>query len=68
MTLLIGPPGSGKTTLLKSLTKRIKPDRYTTIEGELTYNGHAVTQNMAARSSCYVDQVTGGRSGDAPPR
>ncbi|GLJ30759.1 hypothetical protein SUGI_0609870 [Cryptomeria japonica] len=54
MTLLLGPPGAGKTTLLTTLAG--EPDRNCKITGNVTYNGHSLTEFVPQRSSVYISQ------------
>ncbi|KAH9321629.1 hypothetical protein KI387_016268, partial [Taxus chinensis] len=54
MTLLLGPPGAGKTTLLTALAG--KPDHNLRITGNVTYNGHSLTEFVPQRTSAYTSQ------------
>ncbi|KAH9321630.1 hypothetical protein KI387_016269 [Taxus chinensis] len=54
MTLLLGPPGAGKTTLLTILAG--KPDRNLKTAGNVTYNGHSLTEFVPQRTSAYISQ------------
>ncbi|KAJ7527679.1 hypothetical protein O6H91_16G066100 [Diphasiastrum complanatum] len=54
MTLLLGPPNAGKTTLLLALTGKLDPDLKVT--GQITYNGHELTEFVPQRTSSYVSQ------------
>lgn len=42
MCLLLGPPSSGKTTLLLALAGKLDPSLK--VKGEVTYNGHKLTE------------------------
>ncbi|CAM6107413.1 unnamed protein product [Calypogeia fissa] len=54
LTLLLGPPGSGRTTLLRALAGRLSKDLQ--VAGEITYNGHYLTEFNPMRTSAYVSQ------------
>ncbi|XP_071711640.1 ABC transporter G family member 35-like [Rutidosis leptorrhynchoides] len=54
MTLLLGPPSSGKTTLLLALAGRLDPNLK--VDGEITYNGHKLTEFEPRRTSAYISQ------------
>ncbi|XP_078165731.1 ABC transporter G family member 36-like isoform X2 [Carex rostrata] len=54
MTLLLGPPGSGKTTLLLALAGKLGSDLK--VSGEVTYNGHEMSEFVPERSAAYISQ------------
>ncbi|KAJ9568577.1 hypothetical protein OSB04_004543 [Centaurea solstitialis] len=54
MALLLGPPSSGKTTLLLALAGRLDP--HLKLDGEITYNGHALNEFEPRRTSAYISQ------------
>ncbi|KAK1409687.1 hypothetical protein QVD17_36216 [Tagetes erecta] len=54
MTLLLGPPGSGKTTLLRALAGVLDSDLRVT--GEVTYNGHKMSEFIPQRTCAYISQ------------
>ncbi|KAH9301337.1 hypothetical protein KI387_012920, partial [Taxus chinensis] len=54
MILLLGPPGAGKTTLLTALAG--KPDCDLRTTGNVTYNGHSLTEFVPQRISAYISQ------------
>ncbi|PIA65301.1 hypothetical protein AQUCO_00100641v1 [Aquilegia coerulea] len=54
LTLLLGPPSSGKTTLLLTLAGRLGSGLQ--VSGKITYNGHALNEFVAQRTSAYVSQ------------
>ncbi|KFK23133.1 hypothetical protein AALP_AAs61551U000700 [Arabis alpina] len=54
MTLLLGPPGCGKTTLLLALSGRLDPSLKT--RGEVSYNGHLLSEFVPEKTSSYVSQ------------
>ncbi|KAL3675440.1 hypothetical protein R1sor_025388 [Riccia sorocarpa] len=53
-TLLLGPPGSGKTTFLRALSGRLEPSLK--VSGEITYNGHNMSEFVAQKTSAYITQ------------
>ncbi|XP_020677861.1 ABC transporter G family member 31 [Dendrobium catenatum] len=55
LTLLLGPPSSGKTTLLLALAGRLNTDLQ--MSGNITYNGHRLSEFVPQRTSAYVSQV-----------
>uniref|UniRef100_A0A0D2ZSG0 ABC transporter domain-containing protein n=1 Tax=Brassica oleracea var. oleracea TaxID=109376 RepID=A0A0D2ZSG0_BRAOL len=54
MTLLLGPPSCGKTTLLLALAGRLDPSLKTT--GDVSYNGHLLSEFVPEKTSNYVSQ------------
>ncbi|KAJ4900143.1 ABC-2 and Plant PDR ABC-type transporter family protein [Raphanus sativus] len=54
MTLLLGPPSCGKTTLLLALAGRLDPSLKTT--GNVSYNGHLLSEFVPEKTSNYVSQ------------
>ncbi|GJN18417.1 hypothetical protein PR202_gb05578 [Eleusine coracana subsp. coracana] len=54
LTLLLGPPGSGKTTLLLALAGRL--DKDLKVKGQVTYNGHEMTEFVPERTAAYISQ------------
>lgn len=54
MTLLLGPPGSGKTTLLRALAGVLDSDLR--VAGEVTYNGHKMSEFIPQRTCAYISQ------------
>ncbi|PIA64722.1 hypothetical protein AQUCO_00100293v1, partial [Aquilegia coerulea] len=54
MTLLLGPPSSGKTTLLLALAAKL--DSNLKVNGEVTYNGHKLTEFVPQKTSVYISQ------------
>ncbi|CAA6666048.1 unnamed protein product [Spirodela intermedia] len=54
MTLLLGPPSSGKTTLLLALAGRLDPSLNVT--GEVTYNGHKLSEFVPQKTAAYISQ------------
>ncbi|KAK9054719.1 hypothetical protein SSX86_025798 [Deinandra increscens subsp. villosa] len=54
MTLLLGPPSSGKTTLLLALAGKL--DSTLKFEGDITYNGHKLTEFEPRKTSAYISQ------------
>ncbi|CAM6120550.1 unnamed protein product [Calypogeia fissa] len=54
LTLLLGPPGSGRTTLLRALSGRLSKDLQ--VSGEITYNGHHMSEFNPLRTSAYTSQ------------
>ncbi|KAK4413837.1 ABC transporter G family member 36 [Sesamum alatum] len=54
MTLLLGPPSSGKTTLLLALAGKLDPTLKT--RGEITYNGHMLSEFVPQKTSAYISQ------------
>ncbi|CAH2079072.1 unnamed protein product [Thlaspi arvense] len=54
MTLLLGPPGCGKTTLLLALSGRLDSSLKT--RGEVSYNGHLLSEFVPEKTSSYVSQ------------
>ncbi|KAI5071149.1 hypothetical protein GOP47_0013400 [Adiantum capillus-veneris] len=54
LTLLLGPPSSGKTTLLQALAGKLSPDLR--VSGNITSNGHKMTQFVPQRTSAYISQ------------
>ncbi|XP_024968958.1 ABC transporter G family member 35-like isoform X4 [Cynara cardunculus var. scolymus] len=54
MVLLLGPPSSGKTTLLLALAGKLDPSLK--VEGEITYNGHKLTEFEPRKTSAYISQ------------
>ncbi|XP_056687617.1 ABC transporter G family member 31 isoform X2 [Spinacia oleracea] len=55
MTLLLGPPGSGKSTLLLALAGKL--DSSLKKSGNVTYNGHQLSEFCAQRTSAYISQT-----------
>ncbi|KAK9734714.1 hypothetical protein RND81_04G158400 [Saponaria officinalis] len=55
MTLLLGPPGAGKSTLLLALAGKL--DSSLKITGNVTYNGHEMSEFCVERTSAYVSQT-----------
>jgi ABC-type multidrug transport system ATPase subunit len=53
LTLLLGPPSCGKTTFLKALAGRLREDQFT---GSIQYNGHNLSDFVAARTVAFVAQ------------
>ncbi|XP_013595042.1 PREDICTED: ABC transporter G family member 42-like [Brassica oleracea var. oleracea] len=54
MTLLLGPPSCGKTTLLLALAGRLDHSLKTT--GNVSYNGHLLSEFVPEKTSNYVSQ------------
>ncbi|XP_023759505.2 ABC transporter G family member 36 [Lactuca sativa] len=54
MALLLGPPSSGKTTLLLALAGKL--DNSLKVKGEITYNGHKLTEFVPRKTSAYISQ------------
>ncbi|PKA65330.1 Pleiotropic drug resistance protein 12 [Apostasia shenzhenica] len=54
MTLLLGPPSSGKTTLLRALAGKLNPSLKSS--GELTYNGHKLSEFISQKTAAYISQ------------
>lgn len=54
MTLLLGPPASGKTTLLLALAGKLDPELR--VSGQVTYNGHNISEFVPQRTSAYISQ------------
>ncbi|KAL4583825.1 hypothetical protein LXL04_008409 [Taraxacum kok-saghyz] len=54
MALLLGPPSSGKTTLLLALAGKLDPSLK--VKGEITYNGHKLTEFVPRKTSAYISQ------------
>ncbi|KAM1490305.1 pleiotropic drug resistance protein 3-like [Malus sylvestris] len=54
-TLLLGPPGSGKTSLLKALSGNL--DKSLKFSGEVTYNGHKLSDFVPQKTSAYISQL-----------
>ncbi|KAL0890313.1 hypothetical protein Bca101_014296 [Brassica carinata] len=54
MTLLLGPPSCGKTTLLLALAGRLDPSLKTS--GDVSYNGHLLSEFVPEKTSNYVSQ------------
>ncbi|XP_056863214.1 ABC transporter G family member 42-like isoform X1 [Raphanus sativus] len=54
MTLLLGPPSCGKTTLLLALAGRL--DSSLKITGDVSYNGHLLSEFVPEKTSTYVSQ------------
>uniref|UniRef100_A0A1D1YG49 Pleiotropic drug resistance protein 12 n=3 Tax=Anthurium amnicola TaxID=1678845 RepID=A0A1D1YG49_9ARAE len=54
MTLLLGPPSSGKTTLLLALAGRLDPSLK--LRGEVTYNGHRLSEFVPQKTAAYISQ------------
>ncbi|XP_072993189.1 ABC transporter G family member 38-like [Typha latifolia] len=54
MTLLLGPPSSGKTTLLLALAGKLEPNLKTS--GEITYNGHRLSEFVPQKTAAYISQ------------
>ncbi|XP_021716119.1 ABC transporter G family member 31-like [Chenopodium quinoa] len=55
MTLLLGPPGSGKSTLLLALAGKL--DNSLKKSGNITYNGHELSEFCPQRTSAYISQT-----------
>nr|DAD28487.1 TPA_asm: hypothetical protein HUJ06_029955 [Nelumbo nucifera] len=55
MTLLLGPPGSGKSTLLRALAGKL--DDGLEKSGNVTYNGHTLSEFCVERTSAYISQT-----------
>lgn len=53
---VMGPSGCGKTSLLNVLSGRLKAGEYTTITGDVLFNGHAATKDMMENLTGYVLQ------------
>ncbi|CAN7118574.1 ABC transporter G family member 42 [Brassica rapa] len=54
MTLLLGPPSCGKTSLLLALAGRLDHSLKTT--GNVSYNGHLLSEFVPEKTSNYVSQ------------
>ncbi|XP_071731908.1 ABC transporter G family member 35-like [Rutidosis leptorrhynchoides] len=54
MTLLLGPPSSGKTTLLLAMAGRL--DSSLKVGGDITYNGHKLSEFVPQKTSAYISQ------------
>ncbi|KAK8947857.1 Pleiotropic drug resistance protein 12 [Platanthera guangdongensis] len=54
MTLLLGPPSSGKTTLLLALAGKL--EKSLKVTGEITYNGHKLSEFIPEKTSAYISQ------------
>nr|XP_043614573.1 ABC transporter G family member 35-like [Erigeron canadensis] len=54
MGLLLGPPSSGKTTLLLALAGKL--DSSLKVDGEITYNGHKLTEFIPQKTSAFISQ------------
>ncbi|RAL45378.1 hypothetical protein DM860_013774 [Cuscuta australis] len=54
ITLLLGPPSSGKTSLLLALAGKLDPALK--VRGEITYNGHKLTEFVPQKTSAYISQ------------
>ncbi|KAL2630297.1 hypothetical protein R1flu_014983 [Riccia fluitans] len=54
MTLLLGPPSSGKTTLLLALAGKLSKELKA--GGNVTYNGHALSEFVPQKTSAYISQ------------
>ncbi|KAJ7564272.1 hypothetical protein O6H91_02G010500 [Diphasiastrum complanatum] len=54
MTLLLGPPGSGKTTLLLALAGKLDASLH--VSGNVTFNGHCLSEFVPQKTSAYISQ------------
>ncbi|CAI0420438.1 unnamed protein product [Linum tenue] len=54
ITLLLGPPGAGKTTLLLALAGKLDPTLK--VSGNVTYNGHEMSEFVPQRTAAYICQ------------